>query len=553
MSGAAAPPATSATLFCRVSSAKQARNYSREAQQRLGEEYAARHGLTVTRVFTIVETASKQAARAKWAEYLDYVRRGPEQHALVATVDRALRNFADLPELAELRKKYGKTVHFFLEGLTLDGAHASMADLRLGISTAVAVYYAGELREKTKRGLDQKALKGEWPNKAPYGYLNDSKTKRLVLDPEKARWVRRIKELAAESQHSIDAIVEKLLEEGCTLYGRQLHRNMVERVIRNPLYTARYEYPVGSGQWIQGAHEAIVSWDLHEAAIAGLTREKRARHRKHAFTFAGMIRCGCCPEGRAVVMDIKKERFVYAHCTGTRRSKVDGARVKLCPDAEFVPLAQVEEQAVAALASVQIGYNVADELYAAIAQDAGGAAAAGETHAAVLKGQLKRLEGRHAQAYADKLDGKIDEAFWRASSKRWGDEQVRLEEALRAVEGSSPSAMLANVKQVLQLAKDVVAIYKSASVEEKRRILSMTCSNWTLTGKKLSYKMKKPFAELAEGLASANWLPVRDAIRNWAAGSTPLPFGSGAAPQDLDAPPGRADHAPDVGARRRLP
>lgn len=511
-------PATqdlNATLFCRVSSAKQAHNYSREAQQRLGEEYAARLGLKITRVFTVVETASKQAARQRWGEYIEYVRRGPEKHALIATVDRALRNYADLPEIAELQKKHGKTVHFFLEGLTLDGAHSSMTGLRLGISTAMAVYYAGELAEKTRRGIDQKALKGEWPNKAPYGYLNDSKTKLLVLDPAKARWVRRIKELSAESQHSLDAIVEKLLEEGCTLYGRKLHRNMVERIIKSPLYTGRYEWPTGSGQWIQGKHAAIVSWDLHEAAVAGLKREKRARQRRHSFTFAGMIRCGCCPEGRAVVMDIKKERFIYAHCTGTRRSKVAGARVKMCPDAEFVPIAQIETQAEAALARTQISYELAETIYSAIAKDAGAAEGAAAASAAMLRAQLKRLEGHEERAYADKLDGKIEEAFWLQQQKRWGDERVRLEESITKLEASTPSSSLRTVKKVLQLAKDIVPIYKSASTEEKRRILSLVCSNWTLTGKKLSYKMRKPFAELAEGLSSGNWLPVQDAIRTW--------------------------------------
>lgn len=510
------PPDKSATLFCRVSSAKQARNYSREAQQRLGEEYAARLGLAVTRVFTVVESASTQLAREKWREYIAYVRAGPEKHALIATVDRALRNYADLPEIAELQKKYGKTLHFFLEGLTLDGVRASSDNLQLGIKAAVAVYYSGELAEKTRRGLDQKALKGEWPNKAPYGYKNNSTTKRLVVDPVNARWVRRIKELSAESRHSLDAIVEILLAEGCTRYGSRLHRNLVERTIRNPLYTGRYEYPVGSGNWIQGKHEALVSWDLHEAAIAGLTREKRARQRKHYFTFAGMIRCGCCPEGRAVVMDIKKEKFIYAHCTGTRRSKVAGARVKLCPDAQFVPLAQLETQAVAALTRTQLTYELADKIFADIALDAGAAEGAAEASAAVLKGQLKRLEGRAAEAYADKLDGKIDEAFWREQQKRWGDEKVRLEAALRRQKDATPSSMLRNVKQVLQLAKDIVPIYNSSSPEEKRRILNLVCSNWTLTGKKLNYQMRKPFAELAEGLSSGNWLRVRDSIRNWA-------------------------------------
>lgn len=500
------PPAETATLFCRVSSAKQAHNYSREAQQRLGEEYAARHGYTVTRVFTVVETASKQAARQKWAEYIDYVRRGPEKHALIATVDRALRNYADLPEISELQQKHGKTVHFFLEGLTLDGTHASMAGLRLGISTAVAVYYAGELAEKTRRGIDQKALKGEWPNKAPFGYKNDPATKRLVLDPAKAHWVKRIKELSAEARHSIDSIVAQLKAEGCTLYGQKLHRNLVERTIRNPLPTGRYDWPVGSGNWIQGVHPPIVSWELHERAIAGLERKNRPRQRKHHFTMAGMIRCGCCPEGRAVVFELRKNRFIYAHCTGYQYSKASGVRRRLCPDALFLPAAVLDEQVAAALERVQISEGMAREIAAMLIKDAGTSQGIAETQAAILRGQLTKLDERAAAAYADKLDGKITEVFWAEQQKRWGDERVRLEEAMRRQEESGPSWYMPNVKRVLKLAKDIVHIYKTSDTAEKRRILNLVYTNWQLVGKKLEYQIRTPFAELAEGRLSGNWL-----------------------------------------------
>lgn len=501
-------PETQATLFCRVSSAGQATNYSREAQQRLGEEYAARKGLHVTRIFHVVETASKKARRAKWAEYLQYVRRGPERHALVATVDRALRNFADLPEVSELQKKYGKTVHFFLEGLVLDGEHVSNTDLRLGISAAVAVWYAGELAEKTRRGIDQKALKGEWPNNAPFGYKNDKTTKRIVVDPDKARWVKRIKELSAEARHSLDDIVEKLFKEGCTLYGHKLNRTLVERTIRHPLYTGRFDWPVGSGNWVQGVHEPIVSWALHEAAVAGLERKHRARQRKHLFTMAGMIRCGCCPEGRAVVFEIKKERFVYAHCTGVRYSKSAGVRTRLCPDAEFVPLEHLDAQVEAALERIQISTGMAKFIVEELAKDAVLAQGAAETGVALIKSQLSKLEQRIAKAYIDKLDGKVDEAFWAEQNRRWGDEKVRLEEALRAQEQAGPSTYMPTVKKVLELVKNIVPLYKKASVDEKREILNMVCSNWRLIGKNLDYQMKTPFAELAEGRQSLNWLRV---------------------------------------------
>ena len=41
---------------------------------------------------------------------------------------------------------------------------------------------------------------------------------------------------------------------------------------------------------------------------------KKSKRGKHDFAFSGLIACHAC--GRAVVGEIKKERYVYYHCTG---------------------------------------------------------------------------------------------------------------------------------------------------------------------------------------------------------------------------------------------
>jgi site-specific DNA recombinase len=505
-----------ATLFCRVSSTRQASNYSHETQERLGREYAERKGIQITRVFRVVETASKKLERRLWDEYLAYVRSGPETHALIATVDRALRNFWDLPEISELRKKHGKTVHFFLEGLVLDGTNASSNELRLGLSAAVATYFATELAEKTRRGMDAKARTGKWPNNAPYGYKHVAGA--IVPDPERARWVVRIKQLAATGRYSLDRIVEALRAEGCRHWGEPIRRSQVERVIRNPFSAGRYEWPKGSGNWIRGVHEPLVSWELHERAVAGLTRLHKPRYRKRDFLFAGRIRCGSCREGRAVVFGQEKGKYIYGHCTGVRTVLIGGVRVRACPQAQYVPLRTIEEQVMTLLEAISLSEDRAAEILAKITKDAAAEQTQIEAQAALLKGQMTKLEQRMAQAYSDKLDGKIDEAFWSARQRQWALEKVQLEEALRRYERGGPASFLPQVRQLLELAKTIVPLYESASDEEKRELLDLVCLNFRLTGKKLTAEMKTPFAEIAEGRDSGVWWPVCDAIRTWAAG-----------------------------------
>ncbi len=297
-----------------------------------------------------------------------------------------------------------------------------------------------------------------------------------------------------------------MTDEGCRPHGRRLQRTIVDRVIRNPIYSGRFEWPKGSGHWVQAVHESIVPWDLHQAAVDGLDRKHRRRQRKHSFTFAGMIRCGLCPEDRAIVFEIQKGRFIYGHCTGTRSSVIAGVRVRACPGAEFVPLATIEEQVAAVLERVHISEEMATFIMNEMAKDASAAQGAAETQRAVLQGQLSKLDHRMAQAYNDKLDGKIEEGFWSDQQKRMSAEKVRLQEAVRQQADESPSAFLPNVRKVLELAKDIAPLYKLGTVEQKRLIVNCVCSNLRLTGKNVEYQMKTPFAELAEGHLSSNWL-----------------------------------------------
>lgn len=51
-------------------------------------------------------------------------------------------------------------------------------------------YYVDSLSENTNRGLRQKVRNGIFPSQAPLGYINDSRTKTIVVEKKKANLVR---------------------------------------------------------------------------------------------------------------------------------------------------------------------------------------------------------------------------------------------------------------------------------------------------------------------------------------------------------------------------
>ena len=55
----------------------------------------------------------------------------------------------------------------------------------LSIAFGQSKYYIDNLSENIKRGHRQKLKQGLWPQMAPLGYLNDTKTKQIYIDKEK--------------------------------------------------------------------------------------------------------------------------------------------------------------------------------------------------------------------------------------------------------------------------------------------------------------------------------------------------------------------------------
>ena len=60
---------------------------------------------------------------------------------------------------------------------------------------------------------------------------------------------------------------------------------------------------------------------------------------------------------------------------------------------------------------------------------------------------------------------------------------------------------------VLGLAKNAGRLFKSSSVDEKRQLLNLVCSNLSLRDKNLYFIYKKPFGIFTKGFNCFKWLP----------------------------------------------
>jgi hypothetical protein len=118
-----------------------------------------------------------------------------------------------------------------------------------------------------------------------------------------------------KGRYSLKTLAAKAREEGWTVGGRRLHRSTLHLILRKRIYTGDFDW---DGVTHHGKHEALVSQEMWEEVQALLDRraETKQRRIRHDFAFPGFIRCGHC--GCGLVGELKKQKYVYYHCTGHR-------------------------------------------------------------------------------------------------------------------------------------------------------------------------------------------------------------------------------------------
>ena len=187
-----------------------------------------------------------------------------------------------------------------------------------GIKVLMAKNYIDNLSEESRKGMTEKAAQGYWPSNAPLGYRNVTREdggKIIVPDKVTAPIIRKMFESYAWGDMSTQEVTREAQAAGLVFRksGGRRSESTVAALLRNRIYTTRFDW---DGKTYQGRHEAIVSTELWERVQSLMDgRDARgAKKGKRDFAFAGLMSCHAC--GCAVVGEVKKERYVYYHCTG---------------------------------------------------------------------------------------------------------------------------------------------------------------------------------------------------------------------------------------------
>ncbi len=210
-----------------------------------------------------------------------------------------------------------------------------------------------------------------------------------------------------------------------------------------------------------------------------------------------MIACHAC--GCAVVGEIKKERYVYYHCTGyADKCRGNPASCRRRYVREEVLEAQFTELLGRLKFDDEVLEWVRDALHASHADER-------REHEEAIKRhqtEYKRLQDRINAMYVDKLDGIIDTAFFEKMSNQWRAEQNRCLREIEQHQNADKSFMEEGVK-LLDLARNAQRLFAKQEPREKRRLLNFVLSNCTWEDGEVVATFRQPFDMLAETTTTA--------------------------------------------------
>ena len=286
-----------------------------EAQLTELRAFAKHENLSIADEF-IEKRSAKMPGRPIFNEMLGRIKTGEAQGIICWKIDRLARNPMD-----------GGQIQWLLQQKII--AHIQTHDrsyypndnvLMMSVELGMATEYIRQLSTNTARGLRQKARNGDFPGKAPLGYINNSNIKKIAIHHKNAKLVKKMFELYATGKVRLEDLA-KVLEKSDikSKNNNRIHVSRISHIINNPIYYGHFRH---AGETYEGKHEPIITKALFDKANVvlrgrGRTPDKQPDPRP----FCGLIRCGSCDMSITGEIKIKRQkngnthRYVYYHCT----------------------------------------------------------------------------------------------------------------------------------------------------------------------------------------------------------------------------------------------
>lgn len=323
-----------AAAYIRVSTDDQI-EYSPESQLKALRDYAKRYEMILPEEFIFIDegiSGRTTAKRPAFNRMIGIAKSKPKPFDVILLwkFSRFARNREDaIVYKSMLRKQLGIEVVSISENVGDD----KMSVLIEAMIEAMDEYYSINLAEEVKRGMTEKASRGEPVSIPAFGY--DIRDKQYVPNPETAPLVKMIFDdfLGGLGTREI-AMKLNALDIRTSRNGLWENRT-IEYILRNPVYIGkirwntsgrtRRDYDSPTLMIVDGHHEPIIDEAAWNAAQEKLDEIKalygkscaKQNHTQRPFMLYGLVRCSSCGANltRSAGDAVQCYRYSHGKCT----------------------------------------------------------------------------------------------------------------------------------------------------------------------------------------------------------------------------------------------
>ena len=470
-----------ALLYLRVSSKGQEDNYSLDAQEKLGYEYAKKNNLEIVKVWRGAESAWGKKERRNFGQMLEYSKKHDEvKHVIFDILDRMTRNDFDKMKIVELVNKFGKIIHFSRTNKIYDKHSGTDEEFMMDIEVAVAKKMSNDISRKTKMGMREKAEQGIYPSNCPLGYINNHETGQIDIDPVNAPLIQELFSKVASGSYSLQGLEDEFFAKGLRHKTRhsRVPKSSLYRIIHNPFYYGEFQW---GHKMYKGIHTPLVTKAMWEKAINILQSTHRPYQLKHKYAFGGLIVCGKC--NCTVLGQKAKDKYTYYRCSFSKGQHRHGG---------YLREEDLAEKFNKIIHEFSLPCGVRQWLEKGIAEMAKKNETSAKDTMAVLKADYDKTYQKLNRLYDLQLEGKCNSEMFGIKEKELTEQLRKIKSAIDSCGGKYEN-VVPRAKETFSAIENLESIYKLADNTEKAKILRLLAYKYTLDGREIKADFKKPF------------------------------------------------------------
>ncbi|MDP2921470.1 MAG: recombinase family protein [Candidatus Omnitrophota bacterium] len=464
-----------------------------EAQIKELREYATRENLSIVKELIEAKTA-KKPGRPIFNDMLLQIERGHADGILAWHPDRLARNSVD----------GGKIIYLVDQGIIKDLRFPTyrfddnaQGKFMLSIAFGQSKYYIDALSENIKRGIRLKLSKGIWPQWAPIGYINDRKTRTIIIDEGKAPFITKSFALYATGNYALKELRDKINSLGLTgCKNKPMSISQYQHTLKNPIYYGVFRY---KGEIYEGTHEPIITKKLFDKCQEVMkARGKPKKSEKH-FILRGLMKCGEC--GRMITAEIQKGHTYY-RCT---------KRYTNCSQ-KYIREEELSKQVRSILQKVSLCDDWTANILKELEKDKLEAVQSSRPHQQNLRDTIINVDNKINKLIDMYLENSLSLEEYQKAKEKLINEKKTLQESLKDFADGGDN-WFEQAKDFVTTLNRIDCVVREGNLESQKEFLEKIGSNFILKERRLVFSTEGTFRPFLQDAPYPNWRCVYRFVR----------------------------------------